>query len=68
MTTPADEGIRAAKRDARPWVYSADRTFRQLPPVATDHEGQPIWLTECEEYVEGRWEGFVSIAPRRVTK
>jgi hypothetical protein len=64
MTTPADEGIRAARRDALPWTYSDNGLFRKLPPVATFRDGQPVWMTECEEYIEGRWEGFVSIAPR----
>lgn len=38
--------------------------FKQAVPVPSVHNGQPIWLTECSELVDGRWECFVSIRPR----
>ncbi len=38
--------------------------FKQGPKVAAVHNGKKIWYRVCEELVDGRWEGFVSISPR----
>lgn len=35
--------------------------FRQGYPERTVHHGKPIIIRVCEELVDGRWEGFVSI-------
>jgi hypothetical protein len=63
VNNPGEEGIRAARRDAQEWRYSDNNTFRTLPPTKEVHDGKPVLVTVCEEYVDGRWEGFVSVAP-----
>jgi hypothetical protein len=63
MNSPAQQGIRAARRDSLPWQYSDNNTFRTLAPTKAVVNGKPVLLTQCEEYVGGRWEGFVSVAP-----
>lgn len=64
MITPAEQGIQVAKHDALPWKYSDRGMFRSLPEVSTIHNGKPVWMEESEEYIDGRWEGFVSIRKR----
>ena len=38
--------------------------LRKSERIATAHNGKPIWLTVCEEFIAGRWEGFVAIEQR----
>jgi hypothetical protein len=38
--------------------------LRKSERIATAHNGQPIWLTVCEELIAGRWEGFITIEKR----
>jgi hypothetical protein len=45
-------------------LHQMSNDFRESEPIATVHEGKPIWLTVCEEFIEGKWEGFVSIRAR----
>jgi hypothetical protein len=45
-------------------MHQITPAFRESEPQATIHNGEMIWLTVCEELVEGRWEGFVSIRKR----
>lgn len=37
--------------------------FRRTAYHATQHEGRPYLIAECESLVEGRWEAFVSLVP-----
>ncbi len=55
----------ARKEGLAPAMYQTEAGFRESAPIATVHNGQPIWLTVCEEFVEGKWEGFVSIRARK---
>jgi len=38
-----------------------DSTFRMYPAKRTVHHGDAYLIRRCEELVEGRWEGFVSM-------
>ena len=46
-----------------------DVSFVMSPPTLTLHEGTAYEIRTCEELVDGRWEGFISMRPARpVTK
>jgi len=73
---PAEEGMRAARQDAagtrwpatvrnesgRPMIQVAD-DFRHADSAEPVRRGDEklIWMLYCEEYVEGRWEPFMSV-------
>jgi len=42
---------------------TADPTFRMSEPVLRIHKRKTYAVRMCEELVEGRWEGFVSMEP-----
>lgn len=73
---PAEEGIRAAQRDAAGTRWPAivlNEAGHRMIQVANDfrhaesaepvrrHDGTLIWMLYCEELVEGRWEPFSSV-------
>jgi hypothetical protein len=37
--------------------------FRMSEPTITFHDGKAYLIRTCEEFVNGRWEGFVSVEP-----
>ena len=37
--------------------------FRASEPTITFHNGKTYLIRTCEEFVDGRWEGFVSMQP-----
>jgi len=37
--------------------------FRMSEPTITFHDGKAYFIRVCEEFVDGRWEGFVSMQP-----
>jgi hypothetical protein len=45
-------------------TYS-DPTFRTYAPETVVEDGKVITLQLCEEWVGGRWEGFISIRCER---
>jgi hypothetical protein len=64
MTNEANKQ-EARKEGLAPVMYQTAADFKESIPVATFHDGKPIWLTVCEEFVGGKWEGFVSIRARK---
>jgi hypothetical protein len=39
--------------------------FRMSEPTITFHDGKAYLILVCEEFVNGRWEGFVSMQPMK---
>jgi len=37
--------------------------FRMSKPTITFHDGKAYLVRVCEEFVNGRWEGFASMVP-----
>lgn len=47
-------------RDEQPTYLAPD--FRVYPAFeAEDGKGNTILMQQCDEFIEGRWEGFVTI-------
>jgi hypothetical protein len=40
--------------------------LRRSEPVASFLQGSLIWITDYEELIDGRWQTFVSIHPRKI--
>jgi hypothetical protein len=39
--------------------------LRCSEPLPSFLQGSLIWITECQEFIEGEWRSFTSIRPRK---
>ena len=52
-----------AREQAKQRWATESATFRMSPATLTFHEGGLFEIRTCEELLDGRWEGFVSMRP-----
>lgn len=51
------------KKKESDWHYYSDRTFRTRFPVWAWDDHYRCWylIVECQEFIAGRWEAFISL-------